>query len=123
VICAGGGGIPVARDTAGKWRGVEAVIDKDSSAALLAEEVGADLLILLTDVPAVYLDYGTPAQTALREATPQELLAHGFAAGSMGPKVRAACGFVQSTGRRAAIGRLEDAVAIAAGMAGTLVRR
>lgn len=88
VICAGGGGIPVTQ-TAGKWRGVEAVIDKDSSAALLAEQIGADMLILLTDVPAVYLDYGTPAQSALREATPQELLAHGFAAGSMGPKVRA----------------------------------
>ncbi len=122
VICAGGGGIPVTR-VDGKWRGVEAVIDKDSTAALLAGQIGADMLILLTDVPAVYLDYGTPAQSALREATPQELLAHGFAAGSMGPKVRAACGFVQATGGRAAIGRLEDAVAIAAGTAGTLVRR
>jgi carbamate kinase len=123
VICAGGGGIPVARGAAGKWHGVEAVIDKDSSAALLAEQIGADLLILLTDVPAVYLDYGTPAQTALREATPEELLAHGFASGSMGPKVQAACGFVRATGGRAAIGRLEDAVALAAGRAGTLVRR
>ncbi|MGO9817796.1 MAG: carbamate kinase [Acidocella sp.] len=122
VICAGGGGIPVTRDAAGKWHGVEAVIDKDSAGALLAEQIGADLYIMLTDVDAVYLDYGTPAQRALREATPEMLLAQGFAAGSMGPKVQAACRFVQHTGHMAAIGRLEDAVAIAAGTAGTLVR-
>ena len=121
VICAGGGGIPVTRDAAGKWHGVEAVIDKDSAGALLAEQIGADLFIMLTDVPAVYLDYGTPTQTALRETTPAALLGHGFATGSMGPKVQAACRFVQATGRRAAIGRLEDAVAIAGGTAGTLV--
>ena len=121
VICAGGGGIPVTRDAAGKWHGVEAVIDKDSAGALLAEQIGADLFIMLTDVPAVYLDYGTPTQTALRETTPAALLSHGFATGSMGPKVQAACRFVQATGRRAAIGRLEDAVAIAGGTAGTLV--
>jgi carbamate kinase len=121
VICAGGGGIPVMRDATGKWRGVEAVIDKDASAALLAAQIGADLLLLLTDVPAVYLHYGTPAQTALREVTPTELRAHDFAAGSMGPKVQAACAFVQATGRRAAIGRLEDAAALAAGTAGTQI--
>ncbi|HUM09063.1 MAG TPA: carbamate kinase, partial [Acidocella sp.] len=74
VICAGGGGIPVTRDAAGKWHGVEAVIDKDSAGALLAEQIGADLFIMLTDVPAVYLDYGTPTQTALRETTPAALL-------------------------------------------------
>jgi carbamate kinase len=98
------------------------VIDKDAAGALLAEQIGADLYIMLTDVDAVYLDYGTPAQRALREATPEMLLAHGFASGSMGPKVQAACRFVQHTGHTAAIGRLEDAVAIAAGTAGTLVR-
>jgi carbamate kinase len=122
VICAGGGGIPVTRDAEGRWHGVEAVIDKDAAGALLAEQIGADLYIMLTDVDAVYLDYGTPAQRALREATPEMLLAHGFASGSMGPKVQAACRFVQHTGHTAAIGRLEDAVAIAAGTAGTLVR-
>jgi len=122
VICAGGGGIPVTRDAEGRWHGVEAVIDKDAAGALLAEQIGADLYIMLTDVDAVYLDYGTPAQRTLREATPEMLLAHGFASGSMGPKVQAACRFVQHTGHMAAIGRLEDAVAIAAGTAGTLVR-
>lgn len=121
VICAGGGGIPVARDAAGKWRGMEAVIDKDSASALLAEQVGADFFLMLTDVAAVYSGYGTPAQTALRGATPAELLGQGFAAGSMGPKVQAACRFVQNTGRRAAIGALADAVAIVEGQAGTLV--
>ncbi len=122
VICAGGGGIPVARDAAGQWRGVEAVIDKDASAALLAAEIGADMLLMLTDVPAVYLNYGTPAQTILRQTSPGALAAHDFAAGSMGPKVRAACAFVRATGRTAAIGRLEEAQAIAAGEAGTTVR-
>jgi len=122
VICAGGGGIPVTRDAAGKWHGVEAVIDKDAASALLAEQIGADLFLMLTDVDAVYLDYGTPQQTALRSASAAELLGQGFAAGSMGPKVQAACRFVQATGGRAAIGALADAAAIIANQAGTLIQ-
>jgi carbamate kinase len=121
VICAGGGGIPVLRDGAGKWRGVEAVIDKDAASALLAAQIGADFLLLLTDVDAVYQDYGTPAQTKLGEIDRDDAAAARFAAGSMGPKVQAACRFARQTGRPAGIGRLEDAVAIIAGAAGTRV--
>jgi carbamate kinase len=114
VICAGGGGIPVARGPGGKWRGVEAVIDKDNASAVLAEQIGADFLLMLTDVEAVYLDYGNPAQTRLSRATPASLAGRGFAAGSMGPKIAAASRFVERTGHKAAIGRLEDAAAISA---------
>jgi carbamate kinase len=121
VICTGGGGIPVTRDAAGKWHGAEAVIDKDSASALLAEQIGADIFLMLTDVDAVYLDYGTPRQTPLRKVTPAALLGRGFAAGSMGPKVQAACRFVQNTGKPAAIGALADAAAIVTGQAGTLI--
>lgn len=122
VICAGGGGIPVVRDKAGKWYGKEAVIDKDAASALLAEQIGADFFLLLTDVDAIYLDYGTSQQKALSNATPQMLLSHGFAAGSMGPKVQAACRFVQHTNCSAAIGRMEDARAIIDGKAGTRIQ-
>lgn len=118
VISAGGGGIPVVRD-AGRWRGVEAVVDKDATSALLAEAVDADFLMLLTDVPAVYRAWGTPAASPYGRVTPDELVGHEFAAGSMGPKVAAACGFVRRTRRAAAIGRLEDAAAIFAGRTGT----
>lgn len=121
VVCAGGGGIPVTRDAAGKWRGVEAVIDKDAASALLAIRLRADFFMMLTDVEAVYLDYGTPAQRPIRQARPEELAAQPFAAGSMGPKVAAACRFARETGRPAAIGRLQDAAAILAGEAGTRI--
>jgi carbamate kinase len=123
VICAGGGGIPVVVDAHGARHGVEAVVDKDLAAALLAEELGADLLVLLTDVPAVELDWGTPRARALRDATVRELRAHSFAAGSMGPKVAAATSFVANTGRPAAIGALADAAAVVSGTDGTIVRR
>ena len=107
-----------------KWRGVEAVIDKDAASALLAEQIGADFLLMLTDVDAVYLDYGTPAQTRLPRATPASIAAaEGFAAGSMGPKIAAACRFAEHTGHPAAIGRLEDAAAIIAGQAGTCISK
>jgi carbamate kinase len=119
-ICAGGGGIPVVREH-GLLRGVEAVIDKDKAAALLAERLDADVLLLLTDVPAVELGWRTPAARPLDAATVSELRAHAFAEGSMGPKVEAACRFAQRTGRPAAIGALDDAVAVAAGRAGTTV--
>ena len=121
VICAGGGGIPVVRDAAGQWKGAEAVIDKDAASALLAVQLKADIFMMLTDVDAVYQDYGTPSQRPLRQATPEELAGKAFAAGSMGPKVAAACRFVRETGRPAAIGRLQDASAILAGQAGTRI--
>ncbi|HET7305983.1 MAG TPA: carbamate kinase [Segeticoccus sp.] len=124
VVCAGGGGVPVVRDPAtGDLHGVEAVVDKDLTAALLAERVGAELLLVLTDVPAVVRGYGTDATEPIRRATPQELRAEDFAAGSMGPKVDAVCRFVERTGKVAAIGRLSDAADVVVGSAGTVVRR
>jgi carbamate kinase len=122
VVCTGGGGIPVTMNGAGTLRGVEAVIDKDLAAELLARSLDADLLLMLTDVEAVMRDWGTPGATPIREATPAELRALEFANGSMGPKVEAACRFVEATGAVAAIGALEDAVGIVAGEAGTTVR-
>lgn len=122
VICAGGGGIPVVVMPGGGIRGVEAVIDKDLAAALLAREIEAEALLMLTDVDAVYLEWATPAARALRQTTPGELRAHQFAAGSMGPKIEAACRFVDATHGIAGIGRLADAVPILEGSRGTLVR-
>jgi carbamate kinase len=125
VVCAGGGGIPVVVDPEGALRGVEAVIDKDRTAALLAEAIGADALLLLTDVSAVWTPWRDPAGRAIRTATPSALRAISFAPsgqGSIGPKVEAACDFVERSGRFAAIGALEDASAILLGRAGTRVR-
>lgn len=121
VICAGGGGIPTAFGTDGQLHGVEAVIDKDFASELLARELGADLLIMATDVPAVYVDWGMPTQRAIRRATPDSMAGYDFAAGSMGPKVAAACQFVSATGRKAAIGALADLAAIVEGDAGTTI--
>ncbi len=123
VVCAGGGGIPVIWDPEKGWVGVEAVIDKDRTAALLAEEVGADALVMLTDVPAVQVGFGTPEARPLHRTTPAELRALGreFPAGSMGPKITAAIDFVESTGGFAAIGSLADAPAIVLQEAGTIV--
>lgn len=121
VVCSGGGGIPVIRDDDGKQVGVEAVIDKDRSGAVLAESLDADFFMILTDVPAVFDNYGTEEQIEIRRATPAQLRSKGFAAGSMGPKVEAACTFVELTGGVAAIGRLEDAVSILNGDAGTII--
>lgn len=123
VIAAGGGGIPVAKGGDGRsLRGIEAVIDKDLCSSLLARELNADCLIIATDVAAVYLDWGQPCQRAIGEVTPQVLAAHNFAAGSMGPKVEAACAFVLATGKRAVIGSLDNIEAMLAGSAGTQVR-
>ena len=122
VTCAGGGGIPVVPDGMGGLRGVEAVIDKDLSAALLAKQLGADALLLLTDVDAVYVGWGTPDQRAIRDTRPALLRPIELPAGSMGPKVDAACRFVEGGGRFAAIGALGDAAAILRGEAGTIVR-
>ncbi|MGE0067092.1 MAG: carbamate kinase [Solirubrobacterales bacterium] len=121
LICAGGGGIPVVRDADGALRGVEAVIDKDLTAALLADSLGADLLLMLTDVEAVELEWGTERARPLRAADPRQLRTLDLPAGSMGPKVEAACRFVEGGGGRAAIGALADAAAVASGEAGTQV--
>jgi carbamate kinase len=123
VICAGGGGIPTkyrSSDHTG-LTGVEAVIDKDLAGELLAENVSADLFLMATDVNGVYLDWGKPEQRRLDQVTPEELADYQFAAGSMGPKVKAAVRFTANTGMRAAIGALEDIDAIVAGTAGTNV--
>ena len=120
VICAGGGGIPVVAEPGG-LRGVEAVIDKDLTAALLAEGLGAEKLIVLTDVPYVERDWGTAAATPVVAATPAELRKLSFAAGSMGPKIEAACRFVERTGGEAFIGSLAELDAIARGEAGTRI--
>lgn len=118
VVCAGGGGIPVLRREDGSMVGIEAVIDKDAASALLARQLEADALLLLTDVDAVYRDFGTDQSTALFELTLAEARALKMPAGSMGPKLRAACDFAQAGGI-SGIGRLQDAVAILDGSAGT----
>jgi len=123
VIASGGGGIPVAELADGTYEGREAVIDKDLAAVVLARSVGADGLLLLTDVDAVYRDFGTDRAEAIRRMSPDEALAgleaKTWPAGSMGPKIKACADFVRSGGRFAAIGRLEDAAALAWGRAGT----
>ena len=121
VVCAGGGGVPVVEDEDGRHRGVEAVIDKDLASALLATDLGADILVLATDVDAVYEDYGTPQQRAITTATPADIRRGDFPAGSMGPKVEAAARFVESGGGRAVIGSLDDLLDLLEGRAGTQV--
>ncbi len=120
VVCAGGGGVPVVASDGG-LHGVEAVVDKDLTASLLARQLDADALLLLTDVAAVQDGYGTPQARPIRRATPAELRQRDFPAGSMGPKINAVCRFVEATGKPAAIGRLSDARALLTGEAGTLV--
>ena len=121
VVCAGGGGVPVIRDETGRLSGVEAVVDKDLTTSVLAEALDADVLMILTDVPHVLRGFGTPEEEPVLRATPATLHSEEFAAGSMGPKVDAACRFVEVTGDMAAIGRVEDAVEILAGRAGTII--
>jgi carbamate kinase len=123
VICAGGGGIPTMYQKGADrvLTGVEAVIDKDRATELLARELEADLYIMATDVDGVYLDWGTPTQQKLDRITAAELKSHSFAAGSMGPKVNAAIQFVEETGKRSAIGSLEEIEQIVEGKAGTNV--
>jgi carbamate kinase len=101
--------------------GVEAVIDKDMASALLAADLHADALLIVTDVDAVYTDWGTPEQRAIRRAAPDALLASAFAEGSMGPKVKAACTFVEKAGGFAAIGSINDTPALLRGETGTVV--
>ena len=121
VICAGGGGIPTYYDHNGHLRGVEAVIDKDLCSALLAEQLQADLLVIATDVAAAYIDWGKPGEKAIAAAHPQALRDLSFPAGSMGPKIQAACEFAEKTGKTAVIGALSDIEAIVRGEAGTRV--
>jgi carbamate kinase len=121
VICAGGGGIPVTRSGDGHLRGAEAVIDKDLSAALLARDLDADALLILTDVANVEIGFGTPEARPIGHTTAVALRDQNFPAGSMGPKVEAACRFVEATGKRAMIGRLDDAGDLIAGTCGTVV--
>nr|WP_154324473.1 carbamate kinase [Pantoea sp. 201603H] len=121
IICNGGGGIPVERDAAGMLMGVQAVIDKDLSAALLARQIKADALLILTDADAVYRDWGTAAQQALTQVTPNDLQEMTFDAGSMGPKITAACDFVTHCHGIAGIGSLEDASNILSGGKGTRI--
>jgi carbamate kinase len=128
VSCAGGGGIPVMYTDepvpAGRRLvGVEAVIDKDLASALLARDLRADALAIVTDVDAVYDEWGKPEQRAIRRATPEALADAEFAAGSMGPKVKAACSFVEETGGVAVIGSIADTPALLRGEAGTVVTR
>jgi carbamate kinase len=121
VVCAGGGGVPVIRNERGQLEGVEAVVDKDLTASVLAEALDADVLLILTDVPHVVRGFGTPDAEPVLRATPASLQREDFASGSMGPKVDAACRFVELTGDMAAIGRLEEAQEVLAGRAGTVI--
>ncbi len=121
VVCAGGGGVPVVTLADGTQEGVEAVIDKDLATSLLASDLGAQVLVLATDVDAVYVGWGTPEQRALGAVTSAELRAMDFPSGSMGPKVEAVCRFVERGGGRAAIGALDDIERLVAGSAGTQV--
>lgn len=122
VICAGGGGIPTMYQGE-TLVGAEVVIDKDRASAVLACEVGADLLVLATDVSGVFADWGTANHRLIRHATPEQLRAQRFGVGSMGPKVEAAIAFVEETGKSAAIGSLEEIERIVAGEAGTIITR
>ena len=124
VICAGGGGIPTAYRPGRQLVGVEAVIDKDRASALLARDVQADMLIMATDASAVFIGFGTDAQRAIAAADPDALIGgyeSEFAAGSMLPKVIAACDFARASGKPAVIGSLSDIGAMLAGTAGTRV--
>lgn len=122
VVCAGGGGVPVAVD-GDRLIGVEAVVDKDATSALLAEQLGADRLVLLTDVGNVVAGWDTPDARPIEKTTVAELASEDFAAGSMGPKVAAASTFTQHTGKPSAIGSLDQLVEVLAGRAGTQITR
>jgi carbamate kinase len=126
VICAGGGGIPTrytgeAAPAGRRLVGIEAVIDKDLASALLAIDIEADVLVIVTDVDAAYAEWGTPEQRPIRRADPATLRSRGFAEGSMGPKVLAACEFVEKTGKRAMIGSMSDTPSLLTGDRGTTV--
>ena len=119
VICAGGGGIPTSYVKKGKLEGVEVVIDKDRASSLLAFELDADLLIMATDTDGVYTDWGGDSQEIISKTTPEEIGQYKFDKGSMGPKVEAACTFVERSGQRAVIGSLNDLKKMVDNLAGT----
>lgn len=119
VICAGGGGIPTSYVEKGKLEGVEVVIDKDKASSLLAFELDADLLIMATDTDGVYTDWGGDSQEIISKTTPEKIGQYTFDSGSMGPKVEAACTFVERTGQRAVIGSLNDIKKMVNSLAGT----
>lgn len=121
VICCGGGGMPVVKEN-GNYAGVEAVIDKDLVAAMLARQIKADHLLILTDADAVYQDWGTPQQKALRDITTRDLMPFAVPDGAMGPKAEAVIQFVESTQHSAFIGALQDVKRILAGDKGTCIR-
>ncbi len=121
VICAGGGGIPVVRGDDGLFRGAEAVVDKDLTASLLARDLDADALLILTDVANVEVDFGTETARPIGHTTPVALRTEVFPPGSMGPKVEAACRFVESTGKPAMIGSLDEAGDLLRGTRGTII--
>jgi carbamate kinase len=125
VIAAGGGGIPCVREPDGSVRGVPAVIDKDLTAALFGGQIEADVLMIATDVEAAVLHFGTPRAEAIGEVTVSQLRQYAaqghFGGGSMGPKVEAACRFVETGGRRAVIGKLDALDRAVRGEGGTVV--
>jgi carbamate kinase len=120
VVCAGGGGVPVVRDGPG-YRGVEAVVDKDRTSAVLAAALGMDALLILTDVDGVYADWGRPEAKRIASIVPGQMDLAGFPAGSMRPKIEAGLAFAAEPGRFAAIGRLTDAEGLLEGTAGTRI--
>lgn len=120
-ICAGGGGIPVVRGAAGSFSGIEAIIDKDHASRMVACETQASAFLMLTDVDGLYLGWGTKDRQMLRRATPAELRCHSFARGTMAPKVEAAIEFVTRGGHMAGIGKMDDALALLSGRAGTWI--
>lgn len=123
VVCNGGGGIPVMLQENGLLKGIEAVIDKDRAAALLAKEVKADALIILTDAPAVATNWGKPDSKDIKTASPEDMQNWSFPPGSMGPKVASSCAFAKANPKgMACIGRLEDALEILAGKKGTIIK-
>jgi len=119
VICAGGGGIPTIYNKEGNLEGVEVVIDKDRASSLLAFELEADVLIMATDTDGVYLNWGTETEKIISKTTPEEIRKYKFDTGSMGPKVEAACSFIERSGQRAVIGSLTDIEGMVNGTAGT----
>jgi carbamate kinase len=123
VIACGGGGIPIVKNAQDDYEGVEAVIDKDLTSAILAADVGADLMVILTDVPQVYINYRKPDQRALGAVTMEEaerLIAEGhFAPGSMGPKVQAIYNFLKNGGHRGVITNPQNLEAALEGRGGT----
>lgn len=121
IICGGGGGAPVV-EKGDAYVGFEAVIDKDMTAALIAEEIGAEHLLILTDGTHVCLDWGTPKEEKLENVSVKEMRGYNFPAGSMGPKVDACCQFVEKTGQNGHIGDLSCALEIIEGRSGTHIQ-